>query len=141
MHVICVLYTSILVSRINISDGQLQKFLPLFPFFLFVILFFLSHIRVPDFTQISGDFPITNASILIRQISQQDKSNRTNWTRKCSYIFPYLRLRNHFRITSNKLGCSVSVLFTCTYLRLSRFPSSRLNKPVSPFFRSVNTTT
>lgn len=107
--------------------------------FLSFVLFFLPHMRVPDFARISGDPPATKREHFNpTNFPQRNKSNRTNWTRKCSYIFPYLRLRNRFRITPNKLGHAVfPVLFTC----LPGFPSPRLNKPVPPFFRSVNTTT
>lgn len=120
MHVI---HTSVLVSQINVSDSQSRKsccaFVSLSFLRSFLFFFFFSHMRVPDFTRISGDFPATNGSILIRRIFQRDKSNRTNWTRKCSYIFPYLRLRNRFRITPNKLGHAVF----SSYLHVSRgFP-------------------
>lgn len=114
MHVI---HTSVLVSRINVSDSQSGKSYSAFVPFSFFLSFSLSHMRVPNFaSRISGDFPATNRSILIRRIFQQDKSNRTNWTRKCSYIFPYLRFRNRFRITPNKLGHAVFP----SYLHVSR---------------------
>lgn len=144
LHKFCALYTyvihtSILVSRINVSGSQswksyftfvsLSSFLSFFPF-----AYARPRFRL-DLWGLSGN---QRGSILIR-IFQRDKSNRTNWTRKCSYIFPYLRLRNRFRITSNKLGHAVfpPYLFTC----LPEFPSLKLNKSVSPFFRSVNTST
>lgn len=134
MHVI---HTSVLVFRINVLDGQSRKSRTLHSSLFLSSISSFAYMRVPEFARISGDFPATNRNILIRRIFQQDKSNRTNWTRKCSYIFLYRRLRNRFRITPNRDKLCVSTLFTC----LPGFPSPRLNKPASPFFRSVNTTT
>lgn len=137
-----VIHMSILVSRINISVEQSRKLYRLSSFSFSSSLSPPSHKHVSDLAIEYLETFRGNRNSFNRICSRTDPIVRIK--RESTYIkFIYLALSQTSVIVSELRRTNWNASVFSFYLHVTRgsYPSSRINKPVSSFFRSVNTTT